>query len=65
MDKHTQELLVSAVINMASRLCHERDCSAELKSPGTRNRHVRCSDCPLDDVDHLADRAFDEEAADG
>lgn len=60
MATHPVPLLVDAVIRMARRQCEAKQCGAEAKWPGSRNKHLRCRDCPQDDVDRLVDMAYED-----
>lgn len=55
MSDHPLPLLVEAVILMARRQCNAIDCGAEAKLPGSKFRHLRCSNCPLEDIDRMVD----------
>jgi hypothetical protein len=48
-------LVAEAVIKLAFRQCNAKDCGIMDAEAGTIRHLVRCSECPLDDVDRLHD----------
>jgi hypothetical protein len=55
----TLEMVADAVLWVVRDFCLARNCGCPGKGmSGTRNRHVRCGECPLDCVDTLADALF-------
>lgn len=48
-------LTAQTVIALAKMGCKHPLCGAERAEAGSRNRDSRCSECPLDAVDKLAD----------
>lgn len=55
--KELAEVVADAVIAQAQRACREKACGC---SPGLgkRGRAVRCSDCPLDDVELVVEELW-------
>jgi hypothetical protein len=47
--------MASALVAVAYRACRATNCGVMDAISGTRNRPLRCEDCPLEDVDAVTD----------